>query len=404
MTLTPNQFYTTPNSLAQHYKRFSVDARILLTGHSHQAWPDVSRDAQLLAWDDAAQHVDDKWARAAIQAEAVRKGFARLLDDDRGEIALGASTHELLIRFLSALPWRTKPRIITTTGEFHSARRQLDRLAEEGIEIVRVPSDPPSEVADHINRELNHHTAVVIVSTVFYHSGLILPRLTEIYEACQQHGAELLLDVYHHLNVVPFSIRALGLNRVFAVGGGYKYCQLGEGNGFLRFPRDCELRPVLTGWFAEHSTLNSVITGHQVSYDPGPARFAGATYDPSSHYRAASVFDFFTHHGLTPELLREVSQHQIAALLAGLVEVDPDPELLWLDTTIPVEQRAGFLALKSPFAAAMASTLAPLGVHVDSRGQYLRLGPAPYLCDVQLDNAVDRIAHVLARIQRSAGL
>ena len=43
-----------------------------------------------------------------------------------------------------------------------------------------------------------------------------------------------------------------------------------------------------------------------VVYGEGPARFAGATYDPTSHYRAAAVFDFFEKRGLTPALLREV--------------------------------------------------------------------------------------------------
>jgi kynureninase len=40
--------------LAPHYSRFRVTERILLTGHSHQAWPDVSFDAQQRAWLDAA--------------------------------------------------------------------------------------------------------------------------------------------------------------------------------------------------------------------------------------------------------------------------------------------------------------------------------------------------------------
>ena len=50
-----------------------------------------------------------------------------------------------------------------------------------------------------------------------------------------------------------------------------------------------------------------------MAYGQGGDRFAGATYDPTSHYRAAAVFDFFRERGLTPELLREVSQHQIGA-------------------------------------------------------------------------------------------
>src|SRR5437868_9706908 len=104
----------------------------------------------------------------------------------------------------------------------------------------------------------------------------------------------------------------MGLGRAFVTGGGYKYCQLGEGNAFLRVPEGCALRPVLTGWFSvgveEHHAH-----GH-VAYGAGAARFAGATYDPTAHYRAAAVFDFHVEHELTAERLRAISRHQVRLL------------------------------------------------------------------------------------------
>src|SRR2546422_5390668 len=95
-----------PNPLAAHYSRFRVAERLLLTGHSHQAWPDVGFEGQVEAWADAAELVDEKWGRAGAKAERVRRGFARLLGGGSGEIALGQNTHELLVRLLSALPLR----------------------------------------------------------------------------------------------------------------------------------------------------------------------------------------------------------------------------------------------------------------------------------------------------------
>jgi len=75
-----------------------------------------------------------------------------------------------------------------------------------------------------------------------------------------------------------------GLGSVFVLGGGYKYCQLGEGNAFLRVPPDCELRPVVTGWFSEFRQMGQVGSCHAVEYGSGAARFAGATYDPVSNW------------------------------------------------------------------------------------------------------------------------
>lgn len=76
----------------------------------------------------------------------------------------------------------------------------------------------------------------------------------------------MIVDVYHSLNVVPFSIQSLGLEDAFIIGGGYKYCQLGEGNCFLRFPKTCQLRPVITGWFSEFSSLEENKPEQKVDY------------------------------------------------------------------------------------------------------------------------------------------
>ena len=97
------------HDLADHYSRFRVRERLLLTGHSHQAWPDVSFDAQQRAWLDAAELVDDKWERAAEQAVRVQAGFRLLLNDTDGDIALAQNTHEAVVRLLSALPLDVRP-------------------------------------------------------------------------------------------------------------------------------------------------------------------------------------------------------------------------------------------------------------------------------------------------------
>ena len=236
--MDPAALYASPNALAPHYSRFAVGQRLLLTGHSHQAWPDRGFEGQRLAWDDAARYVDDKWDHALAQADRVREGFARLLGDARGWLALGANTHELVVRLLSALPLRARPRLVTTDGEFHSIRRQLDRLEEEGLAIVRVPEVPLETLATRLSGAVDDRTALVLVSAVFFDTGRIARGLAEVAASCRRHGSRLLVDVYHALNVVPFSLEGEGLGDAFVVGGGYKYCQLGEGNCFLRIPQD----------------------------------------------------------------------------------------------------------------------------------------------------------------------
>ena len=331
-------------------------------------------------------------------ADRVRRGFARLLDDPQGTIAIGANTHELVVRWLSALRLGRRPRLVTTTAEFHTIRRQLDRLAEEGIAVVKVPALPAATLAERLARTVDDRTAAVLVSAVLYENAHIVPNLAHVLEACRRVGAELLVDAYHALNVVPFSLRTEGLAEAFMVGGGYKYCQLGEGNGFLRIPPECTLRPVITGWFSEFEALAAGGAAGPVTYGPGAARFAGATFDPTSHYRAARVFDFFEELELTPDLLRQVSQHQVGLLASLFDALDADPRVITRDRAVTLSELGGFLALQSPRAEELCRRLRDRSVAADFRADVLRLGPAPYLSDPQLRTAIDALGSVVREL------
>lgn len=369
--------------LAAHYSRFRVGERLLLTGHSHQAWPDVAREGVLEAWDDAALDLGRKWDRAAVKAERLRAGVRMLVGDPDADVALGGSAHELLVRFLSALPLRARPRLVTTDAEFDSARRQLDRLADAGLEVVRVPATPVDSLAERVAAAVDDRTAAVVVSSVLYETSRIVPGLAAVAAACERNGTELLVDAYHQLGVVPLALEPDGLQAAWVLGGGYKYLQLGEGNCFLRIPPHASaMEPVVTGWFADRSD-----------------RFAGSTYDPTSHYRAARVLDFFDEQGLTPPVLREISQRQRGLLADAFDDLGLPDDLVTRDRATPADGFGGFLALRSPRAAELREALAGRGVHVDHRGRHLRLGPAPYLSDEQLLEAVAHLGEVAAGVR-----
>lgn len=378
--------------LASHYSRFRVSERLLLTGHSHQAWPDVAFDAQQQAWLDAAALLDDKWERAFKTADDVRAGWRRLLDDADGDIALGQNTHELIVRLLSAI-LGDRRRLLTTDGEFHTIRRQLDRLDEAGVDVIRIASRPVQTLSERMAGAVDDRAACVLMSSVLFETAEIVPHLSEVAAACEHVGSTLLVDAYHHLNVVPFDINQLGLARAFVVGGGYKYCQLGEGNCFLRVPAGCALRPIITGWFSEFSHLDAAPHVGGVRYGSGAERFAGATYDPTSHYRAAAVFRFHQQMELTALRLREISQHQTRFIEEAFRNLALDPRVAAI-VDVPYERRAGFIAVRTPRAARLVAQLRQRSMYVDSRGDVIRLGPAPYLTDAQLDTAMQLVGEV----------
>ncbi len=350
MTFSLAELRRQPNALARFYTRFRVADRLLLTGHSHQAWPDRAEAGQQRAFEDAALLADEKWGRAFQQAAKVKQAFGRLLGDAGGGLALGASTHELVLRFLSALPLGKRRKLVTSDGEYHTLRRQLARLEEEGIEVIRESASEPATLAERLAARVDDQTAAVLVSSVLFRSGRRVPGLGELAKAAAKAGAELLVDVYHQLNAIPCDLEAEGLDGAFVVGGGYKYCQLGEGNCFLRVPPGRDLRPAITGWFAEFGEI-AAPTPEMVAYGKGAEAFAGATYDPTSHYRAAEVFDFFRAQDLDPPFLREISQHQVGLLARTFDQLDLDPRKI-ARPPAELKELGGFLALESPQAEA----------------------------------------------------
>ena len=383
-----------PQHLRPHYQEFLREGRILLTGHSHQGWPDVARQGLMESFRDAALRVDEKWELAMEAADAVRLAVAERIGAKAGEIALGASTHELTTRFLSALDLRRRPHIVTTSGEFHSLHRQLARLAEEGVEVTFVPAEPADELASRLAGAITERTAALMVSTVLFETSTIVPSLAVAVEAAQRHGAEVLLDAYHAFCAVPFQVSHYGADPIFVTGGGYKYAQWGEGCCWLRVPSGTALRPVYTGWFSDFEHLSEAREGGRVTYGPRPAdRFAGSTYDPASHYRARAVIELFDAVLETSVAeLRALSLRQTQRILDGL-------DGFVVRTPSSDASRGGFVAIELAGAGDVVRALRERGIHTDARGDILRLGPAPYVTDDEIDAALEALRAIRSEVR-----
>jgi kynureninase len=77
------------------------------------------------------------------EADRVRAGFARLLGCAADEVALAPARTSWSCASSPRCRSRNVPRLLTTDGEFHTLRRQLDRLAEARIaEVVKVAAIP----------------------------------------------------------------------------------------------------------------------------------------------------------------------------------------------------------------------------------------------------------------------
>jgi kynureninase len=381
------------DALRSCYRAFLRPDRLLLTGHSHQAWPDAAREAQARYFDDSAAWVDDKWGQAVFPKidRVSRKILHRMGLPDTDAVAFGRSTHELVFRLMSCLRWAERPKIVTTRSEFHSLYRQLLRLTEEGVEVVWVDGWPRASLAERLLDAIDERTAMVAVSAVFFEDAAILQGLGAVLEKAARVGAIPLVDQYHAFNVVPLDLGPAAAH-AFVTAGGYKYAQFGEGICWLRVPPGCTLRPAYTGWFADFDALGHERSWGPVSYGAGAERFAGATFDPSCFYRAEAVLEHFDRFDLSPAALREISRRQTSTLIEALGGVAT------LVSPADAAERGGFVSLRVPGAERAVAALRARGVFVDARNDLLRLGPAPYLTDDELLRGAAAVRDVLRQL------
>ncbi|HEX4870995.1 MAG TPA: aminotransferase class V-fold PLP-dependent enzyme [Nevskiaceae bacterium] len=382
-----------PRSLKPAFSRFlgARPGRLHAAAHSHHPWPDVSFDAQQQCWLDAARLMDEKWT--AIFAEQIPRAqghLARLLQlPDPRSLVFAPNTHEFLLRLLSCLPPR--PRILTTDSEFHSLSRQLRRLEEDGaVQVARVAVEPFDTFPARWVAAIRQQPAELIwFSQCFFNSGYRLTDLQTPVAAVPDPQTLVVIDGYHGFMAMPTDLSALA-DRVFYLGGGYKYAMSGEGICFLHAPPGQALRPVNTGWYAGFGQLVEAQAG-RVAYAEHGGRLWGATFDPSGLYRFNAVMDWLLAEGLSPASIHAHVQQLQSELLARL-------EPLWLKgahstwlSPAAGQPRGNFLSFRHPQALTLQQRLSQLNVVSDVREDRLRIGLGLYHDLADIDELVGRL-------------
>jgi selenocysteine lyase/cysteine desulfurase len=352
----------------------AAPGRLHFAAHSHHLWPDASFDGQVECWQDAARFADVKWDKVmdSVWPEAQAYVADELGTGDASAIVFAANTHDLLVRLVAACP-RADParlRVLTSDGEFHSARRQFARWQEDGwLELETVAAEPFGDFTGRFlsaARTGNHD--LILVSHVLFGSGRLFEGVTELSALAAPEGPWAVIDGYHAFMAVDCPYPHGG--GVFYVGGGYKYAMAGEGMGFMHCPPVFGPRPPITGWYAEFGELTAPPGG--VGYRQDAMRFMGATFDPSALYRFNAIRRMFGREGLTTA---RISAHAESLQRQALDELSGTPlgdaELLNPLTSGP---HARFLAFRSPKAASWQGQLLERQCVTDVRGDVLRIG------------------------------
>jgi selenocysteine lyase/cysteine desulfurase len=374
--------------------------RLHLAAHSHHLWPDASFDAQVECWNDAARLADRKWDKimGEVWPEAQRHVAAELGTAVHDAIVFAPNTHDLLVRVVAAAPSRGQQplRVLTSDGEFHSARRQFARWVEEGSIVVEtVATEPFEDFTDRFLERARSGTAdLILVSQILFGSGRTFGAKA-LAALARPEGPWVVIDGYHAFMAVPEPFGQGAAQSAFYLAGGYKYAMAGEGCAFLHAPPGFGSRPPITGWYAEFEDLT--LPPGAIGYAPDARRFLGATFDASGLYRFNAVQRMLAENELTTAAVSgHVEKLQRQLLDAIAVTAISEAELL---DPIDGSPHARFLAFRHPRAATWCQQLAAMNCVVDVRDHVLRIGLGLY----HDPEDVEQFAQLAARLSCKSG-
>ena len=157
-------------------------------------------------------------------AAELRRGYARVMGADPGDVALTGSTTDGVNTILSGLDLRDGDEVITSDEEHPGLLAPLGRLKRNGVTVRVVPF---AEIATAVRPS----TRLVAVSHVSWVSGQVVD-----CAALTATGVPFLLDAAQSIGAVPVDVHALGC--AFYAGSGQKWLCGPEGSGALYVRRD----------------------------------------------------------------------------------------------------------------------------------------------------------------------
>ena len=264
-----------------------------------------------------------------------------------------------------------RTRVITTDREFPSGPWIWEGLRRAGAEphVVRWGDDPEGA----IERALDERVKLVCVTHGCFRTGAVLD-IGRVVRAAHAVGAQVIVDAYQTVGVVPVDVTALGVD--YLLGGAHKWLcgALDSAYLYVRPDRVDSLAPLATGWMAGADPFSFEVP---TRWAEGAGRLASGT--------PALLPALFSLVGL--DLLAGVGIDAIRARSLALTDRIFD----WaatanVDVLTPraVERRGGVVSLRFAGDRQVAAELVHRGFVCSWRGG-LRIAPHVYNTPEEVD-------------------
>lgn len=233
---------------------------------------------------------------------------------------------------------------------------------------------------------IDERTWLVSLSHVLFKSAYIMPA-AEIIQKAHRVGAQVLLNGYHSVGIIPVDVTALNVD--FYIGGTLKWMCGGPGGVFMYIRPDLlkGLQPKITGWFAHAKPF---AFQQQMELREDAYRLANGTPAIAALYSIQPGIEVITQVGV--ENIRAKSMRQTELIIsladeAGYEVVSPRY----------AEQRAGTVTVRPPEAYTVSRELLARNIVIDYReGAGIRIGPHYYNSDEELRQTMQTITDILA--------
>lgn len=268
-------------------------------------------------------------------------------------------------------------------GDIYVLRRWLPEHMH--VHVVRT-RDGISIDTDELLDAIDETTRLVSISHVLFRSAYIMPAQAIINKA-HRVGAEVVLNGYHSIGVMPVDVTALAVD--YYIGGVLKWLCGGPGGVFMYVRPDklASLDPKVTGWFA-HKTPFAFDTENFDLRDDALRLMNGTPGIASLHAIQPGV-DIIATVGV--EAIREKSIRQ-TSLIIQLADAQGYDVISPRDT----ERRGGTVTVNPPHAYEVSRELLQRNIKIDYRENAgIRIAPHFYTTDAEVHQAMDTIRAIL---------
>ncbi|HEX2619696.1 MAG TPA: aminotransferase class V-fold PLP-dependent enzyme [Phototrophicaceae bacterium] len=281
----------------------------------------------------------------------------------------------------------SRNKIVICDQDFPSDVYTLRRMIPPHMELHIVRShDGITIPTDELLDAIDEHTRLVSLSHVLFRSAYIMPA-DEIVKKAHQVGAQVLLNGYHSIGVIPVDVTALNVD--FYIGGTLKWLCGGPGGVFMYVRPDLlsTLNPRITGWFAHQQPFGFDV--EQFTLRDDAYRLANGTPGIAALYAIQPGVEIITQVGVDAIRAKSIRQTEHIVELA-------DAAGYIVNSPRDINQRGGTITIRPDHAYEISRELLARNFVIDYRENAgIRIAPHFYNSDAEIDRTMQAIAEIL---------